>query len=48
MTILPEILHSIKDAIGLPFDPWYILYGLILVIVMRVCPQGFWGNSSDA
>jgi branched-chain amino acid transport system permease protein len=23
MTILPEILHSIKDAIGLPFDPWY-------------------------
>ena len=45
--IVPEILRTIQGIIGLPFDPWYILYGLILVIVMRFKPEGLLG-SKDA
>ena len=44
MTILPEIFHSVQELFKLPFDPWMILYGLILVIMMRYLPQGFWGK----
>ena len=33
----------IKDTIGLPFDPWLVLFGLILMIMMRVRPQGILG-----
>lgn len=46
MTILPELFHSIKDTFSLSFDPWMILYGLILIVMMRIRPQGFWGKSS--
>lgn len=46
MTVLPEVFHSIKDMLGLSFDPWMILYGLILIIMMRFRPQGFWGKSA--
>lgn len=43
LTILPEVLRMLKDAIGLPFDPWLVLFGLILIIMMRVRPQGILG-----
>lgn len=46
MTIMPEIFHSVKDMVGLSFDPWNILYGLLLVVMMRVRPQGIWGKTS--
>lgn len=41
--IVPEILRTIQGIIGLPFDPWYILYGVILVVVMRFKPEGLLG-----
>ena len=43
LTILPEFLRLLKDMIGLPFDPWLVLFGLILIIMMRVRPQGILG-----
>ena len=43
LTILPEALRMIKDTIGLPFDPWLVLFGLILIMMMRVRPQGILG-----
>ena len=43
LTILPEALRMIKDTIGLPFDPWLVLFGLILILMMRVRPQGILG-----
>ncbi|MDR0839603.1 MAG: branched-chain amino acid ABC transporter permease [Oscillospiraceae bacterium] len=46
LTILPEFFHSVKDWLGLGFDPWMILYGLILIILMRFRPQGFWGKTT--
>ncbi len=46
MTIVPELFHMVQDVLGLSFDPWMILYGLILVVMMRVRPQGFWGRSA--
>ena len=44
LTVVPELLHSVKDALSLGFDPWTILYGILLVVMMRVRPQGFWGK----
>ena len=43
LTILPEILRMLKDMIGLPFDPWLVLFGLVLILMMRVRPQGLLG-----
>ena len=43
LTILPEALRMIKDTIGLPFDPWLVLFGLVLMMMMRVRPQGILG-----
>ena len=43
LTILPEVLRMVKDTIGLPFDPWLVLFGLVLIIMMRVRPQGILG-----
>lgn len=45
LTILPELFHSVKDVVGLSFDPWMILYGILLVVMMRFRPQGIWGKS---
>ncbi|HWP51069.1 MAG TPA: branched-chain amino acid ABC transporter permease [Clostridia bacterium] len=45
MTVVPELFHMVQDILGLSFDPWMILYGLILVVMMRFRPQGFWGKS---
>jgi len=47
MTILPELFHTVQTAVGLSFDPWLILYGLILIIMMRFRPQGIWGKKTD-
>jgi branched-chain amino acid transport system permease protein len=46
MTVLPELFRSVKDIFNLGIDPWMILYGFILVVMMRVRPQGFWGKTS--
>ncbi|WRS26945.1 branched-chain amino acid ABC transporter permease [Oscillospiraceae bacterium MB08-C2-2] len=46
MTILPELFQMVKDVLGLPFDPWMILYGLILITMMRLRPQGIWGKGA--
>ena len=43
LTILPEFLRILKDLVGLPFDPWLVLFGLVLIIMMRVRPQGILG-----
>lgn len=43
LTVLPEFLRMIKDMIGLPFDPWLVLFGLVLILMMRVRPQGILG-----
>lgn len=45
LTILPEVFHSVKDMAGLSFDPWMILYGFLLVFMMRFRPQGIWGRT---
>ena len=39
--------HSVKDMMNLSFDPWMILYGLLLVVMMRVRPQGIWGKQEN-
>ena len=46
MCILPEIFRTVKDVFHLGIDPWMILYGFILIVMMRVRPQGFWGKAS--
>jgi len=43
LTILPEGLRYLKDIVGLSYDPWLVLFGLLLVIMMRVKPQGILG-----
>lgn len=45
--IMPEILRTVQTTIGLPFDPWYILYGLLLVLMMRFKPEGLLGNKES-
>lgn len=44
ITILPEVLRGVQGLIGLPFDPWYILYGVMLIIMMRFKPEGIFGK----
>lgn len=43
LTITPEFLRFIKEAFGLSYDPWLVLFGLLLVVMMRVRPQGLLG-----
>lgn len=43
LTVIPELLRAFKDVIGLPFDPWLVLFGLVLIVMMRVRPQGILG-----
>ena len=40
---LPELLRGVQGLLKLPFDPWYILYGLMLIIIMRFKPEGLFG-----
>ncbi|MBP2656722.1 MAG: branched-chain amino acid transporter permease [Firmicutes bacterium] len=43
LTITPEFLRFVKDVFGLSYDPWLVLFGLLLVVMMRVKPQGLLG-----
>lgn len=43
LTITPEFLRFIKEVFGLTYDPWLVLFGLLLVVMMRVKPQGLLG-----
>jgi len=43
LTVIPELLRFVKDILGISFDPWLVLFGLILIIMMRVRPQGLLG-----
>ena len=43
--ILPELFRMVQQLLSLPFDPWMILYGLILIVMMRFRPQGIWGKA---
>lgn len=47
VVICPELLRYVQDLIGLPFDPWYILYGVMLVLVMRFKPEGLLGKKDS-
>lgn len=44
--ILPEMLRGVRGILGLSFDPWYILYGLLLIFIMRFRPEGIFGAKS--
>ena len=44
VVILPELLRGVQGILGLPFDPWYILYGLMLILIMRFRPEGIMGE----
>lgn len=43
LTFIPEGLRYFKDFLGLSYDPWLVLFGLLLIIMMRVRPQGILG-----
>jgi len=43
LTVIPELLRAFKDVVGLAFDPWLVLFGLVLIVMMRVRPQGILG-----
>jgi branched-chain amino acid transport system permease protein len=46
LTVIPELLRAFKDVMHLPFDPWLVLFGLVLIIMMRVRPQGILGTDT--
>lgn len=46
LVLAPEGLKYIKDILVLKFDPWLVFYGLLLIFMMRVRPQGFLGTAS--
>jgi branched-chain amino acid transport system permease protein len=43
LVFIPETLRYLKDIIGLSYDPWLVLFGLLLMVMMRVKPQGLLG-----
>jgi branched-chain amino acid transport system permease protein len=43
LSFLPEGLRYFKDWLGLNYDPWLVLFGLLLIIMMRIRPQGILG-----
>jgi len=47
LVLAPEGLHYLKDWLGLTFDPWQVLYGLLLIIMMRFRPQGIMGKDAS-
>ena len=46
LTVIPELLRAFKDLVNLPFDPWLVMFGLVLMIMMRVRPQGILGTDT--
>ena len=43
LTITPEFLRFTKEVFNLSYDPWLVLFGLLLIIMMRFRPQGLLG-----
>lgn len=43
LTFIPEGLRYFKDFVHLPFDPWLVFFGFVLMVMMRVRPQGILG-----
>lgn len=43
LVVIPEVLRYLKDIAGLSYDPWLVLFGLLLMVMMRVKPQGLLG-----
>ena len=43
LTITPEVLRFTKEVFNLSYDPWLVLFGLLLIIMMRFKPQGLLG-----
>ncbi|MDF2500838.1 MAG: branched-chain amino acid transporter permease [Anaerosporomusa subterranea] len=43
LTLLPEALRYLKDIFGLSYDPWLVLFGFLLMVMMRIRPQGILG-----
>lgn len=41
LTLLPQFLKWAKDVLGLRTDPWTMLFGLMLILLMRYKPEGF-------
>jgi branched-chain amino acid transport system permease protein len=46
LTVVPELLRSSKELIGLSYDPWLVLFGFLLVVMMRLRPQGILGTET--
>jgi len=43
LTIIPEMLRGFKDIVGLSSDPRLVLFGFLLMLMMRLRPQGIMG-----
>jgi branched-chain amino acid transport system permease protein len=46
LTVIPECLRAFKDLVHLSFDPWLVFFGLVLIIMMRIRPQGILGTDT--
>lgn len=44
LVLAPEMLRGVKGVLGLGFDPWLVIYGLLLIAMMRLRPQGMLGE----
>ena len=44
LVILPEILHFLRIPDAVAANTRQIIYGLLLIILMRIRPQGIWGD----
>ncbi|MCC8126586.1 MAG: branched-chain amino acid ABC transporter permease [Clostridiales bacterium] len=47
IVIFPELLRMVQEILHLSFDPWYILYGVLLVVIMRFKPEGIFGRKDN-
>lgn len=44
LTLLPEGLHYLKDVVGLSYDPWLVIFGFLLMFMMRIRPEGLFST----
>jgi len=44
LTFLPEGLRPVKDWLNTPVDPRMVVYAIMLIVLMRVRPQGLLGR----
>lgn len=42
----PDALRYVKDLLNLPYDPWLVLYGLLIILMMKFRPQGLLGTAA--